>query len=148
MSGGKVDNFKLRDQSGSIFELYKNLDKMVLLIFYPKDKSLVCSRQLNNYQRNIHLFEKAGIRPIAINIESADSHKSFCTVKGIDFPVLSDEDKLVSKRFKAMNVFSVNRRKLILISSSGEIIYERNIPFYKYDDIDKILNDLRNRQII
>jgi len=148
MSSAKVDNFKLRDQSDNIFELYKNLDKMVLLIFYPKDKSLVCSRQLKNYQQNIHLFEKAGIRPVAINIENANSHKSFCTVQGIKFPVLSDEDKSVSKRFKALNLFSVNRRKLVLISSSGQIIYERKIPFFIYDDVGKILNELRNRQII
>lgn len=148
MPSGKVENFKLRDQHGNEFELYKNLDKKVLLIFYPKDKSLVCSRQLNNYQKNIHLFEAAGIRPIAINIESSSSHNAFCSQLGLDFPVLSDKDKKISKKFKALNLFSVNKRKLVLIDTGGEVVYERIIPSFKYDTVDRILTDLRNREII
>ncbi len=148
MSSGKVENFILKDQSGNDFELYKKLDKAVLLIFYPKDKSSVCSRQLENYQKNIKLFEAAAIRPVGINIESVDSHKSFCNAKNIQFPLLSDKDEEVSRRFNALNLFRVNKRKLVLIGISGEIVYERNIPVFKYDNAAKILDDLRTKHII
>ncbi|NNG26035.1 MAG: redoxin domain-containing protein [Ignavibacteriaceae bacterium] len=37
MVGSVADNFSLKDQEGNIFNLYKNLDENILLIFYPKD---------------------------------------------------------------------------------------------------------------
>lgn len=36
MIGEVVENFKLKDQYGKDFELYKNLDKNILLIFFLK----------------------------------------------------------------------------------------------------------------
>ena len=36
-AGDLVSNFVLKDENGNDFELYKNLDKQVLLVFYPKD---------------------------------------------------------------------------------------------------------------
>src|SRR5574338_156988 len=133
MNPAKIENFILKDQRGEDFELYKNLDKPVLLIFYPKDRSTVCSRKLDNYQKNIKVFEKAGIQPVGINIEPVDSHKAFCETLGIQFPLLSDPDKSISKRFGALNLFSVNKRKLVLIDTSGEIAYEKTVPAFKYD---------------
>jgi peroxiredoxin Q/BCP len=144
----KAENFILKDQWGKDFELYKNLDRYVLLVFYPKDNSTVCSAQLDNYQHNIKEFEEAGIRPVGINIESTDSHKSFCGNINIHFPMLSDPDKKVSRSYNALNFLSVNKRKLVLISPSREIVYEKNILFFKYDSTRKILDDLRSRQII
>lgn len=148
MSPEKAENFILKDQFGNDFELYKNLDKKILLIFYPKDKSIVCSRQLNNYQKNIDLFEAEGIRPVGINIESPDSHMSFCNSLNINFSLLSDEGKKVSKSFNALNLFSVNRRKLVLIDNSGKILYRKTVPGLIYINAEKIIDELRAKQII
>jgi thioredoxin-dependent peroxiredoxin len=148
MSFKKAENFILKDQWGEDFELYKNLDQYVLLVFYPKDNSRVCSVQLDNYQQNIKEFEETGIKPVGINIESTGSHKSFCGNINIQFPLLSDPDKKVSRSFNALNFLSINKRKLVLISPSREIVYERDIPFYKYDNTRKIVEDLRRKQII
>ncbi len=148
MSLKKAENFILKDQNGGDFELYRNLDHYVLLIFYPKDNSRVCSAQLGNYQENIKMFEEAGICPVGINIESSDSHKSFCGNVNIEFPMLSDTGKKVSRSYDALNFLSINRRKLVLVSPSREIVYERNIPFYKYDSTTSILEELRRKQII
>jgi peroxiredoxin Q/BCP len=148
MNSGKVENFILKDQDGNKFELYANLGKNILLIFYPKDNSPVCSKQLRNYQLNIKKFNDADILPVAINIESAESHKSFCELKGIDFPILSDTDKSISKKFGALNLFSLNKRKLVLINKQGEIAYETNIFALSYLKTDEILSDLHSLNLI
>ncbi len=148
MSIQKAENFILKDQWGKNFELYTNLDRYVLLVFYPKDNSTVCSAQLENYQQNIKDFEEAGIRLVGINIESTDSHKSFCRNINIQFPMLSDPDKKVSRIYNALNFLSLNKRKLVLISPSREIVYEKNILVFRYVSTRKILDDLRVRQII
>lgn len=148
MLRGKVENFILNNQNEDKFELYKNLDKYILLIFYPKDNSMVCSKQLTNYQLNIQKFLEAGIQPVGINVESVESHKSFCELKGIKFPLLSDNDKSISKKFDALNLLSLNKRKLVLIDSHKEIVYEKTTSILNYAETDKILRDLRSLNII
>jgi peroxiredoxin Q/BCP len=57
-TGDIAPNFKLKDQNGNDFELYENLNKKVLLIFYPKDETPVCSTQLAEYNNNRHEFDE------------------------------------------------------------------------------------------
>ena len=59
MVGNIVENFILKDQNGNDFNLYENLYRIILLVFYPKDNSPVCTRQLTNYNLNKAEFEKS-----------------------------------------------------------------------------------------
>jgi peroxiredoxin Q/BCP len=148
MSYGKAENFILKDQYGNDFELYKNLDGYILLIFYPKDNSLVCSKQLSNYQLNINKFKENGIQPVGINIETIGSHRLFCGNKNINFPILSDPDKIVSEKLNALNFLSVNKRKLVLINSKKEIVYQKSNFTFNYTKTDKIIEELRILHIV
>lgn len=143
-----AENFILKDQNGNDFELYKNLNTSILLIFYPKDNSPVCSRQLSHYQANIQKFLEAGIKLAGINIESAESHKSFCDLKGIKFPVLSDSEKIVSKSYNALNILSKNMRRLVLINSQKEIVFEYNNFVVNYPKTKDIFRRLSLYKII
>ena len=133
-------NFILKDQFGKEFELYKNLDRNLLLVFYPKDDSLVCSRQLANYNRNLDLFKKNDINVVGINIESSISHQSFCDKLGLNFPILSDTDKKLSKAYDALTFVGVNKRKLILINSSKNVVFEKSVFNFHYPSVEEILN--------
>ena len=132
-------NFKLTDQNGNEFELYKNLDKNILLIFYPKDKSSVCSRQLKNYQLNNELFANKNVKLIGINIDNVESHKGFCEEIGINFPLLFDKSKAVSRMFKALNILGMNKRKLVLIGTDKKILFEENISYLSYPTAEQLV---------
>ena len=148
MNYGIAENFILKDQNGNNFELYKNLDKKILLIFYPKDNSYVCSKQLHNYEQNLQKFEENGIKVIGINADTIESHKSFCEQKALSFPLLADTEKTVSRQFKALNLFSLNKRKLVLINTNKEIVYDRNIFQANYLDTEEILEELKTAKLV
>jgi len=136
----EAPNFVLKDQSGKEFELYKNLDSNVLLVFYPKDSSMVCSKQLADYNNNQDLFKMNFINLVGINIESSNSHKSFCDKLGLNFPVLSDTDKKVSKNYDALTFWGVNKRKLVLINSSKNVVFEKSVFNFRYPSVEEIIN--------
>jgi len=73
MVGDIAKNFSLKDQNGNVFELYNNLNKRILLVFYPKDDSPVCTLQLSNYKQYLNEFEQSNIKIVGINtaIQSA-----------------------------------------------------------------------------
>ncbi len=131
MVGDIAKNFSLKDQHGDEFELYKYLDKRILLVFYPRDDSPVCTLQLSNYEKYLNEFEKNNIYVVGINTAAKDSHFSFCNKLKLNFPVLSDISKQISKNYKALNLLGINKRKLVLIDTNKRIIFEKTIlPFY------------------
>jgi peroxiredoxin len=60
----------------------------------------------------------------------------------LNFPVLSDISKKISKNYKALNLLGRNKRKLVLIETNRQIIFEKTIfPFY-YIKASQILNEV------
>ena len=121
MIGMEVESVHLTDQFSNKFDLYKNLQQDILLAFYPKDNSPVCTKQLVDYSLNQQELLKFGIKIVGINIEPVESHRSFCANNKIDYPVLSDPDKKVSKYFEAVNFINQNKRKLVLVGKDKRV---------------------------
>ena len=146
--GIEVENFQLNDQYNNKFDLYENLNQDVLLAFYPKDNSPVCTKQLVDYTLNQSELKKFGIKIIGINIDPVDSHQSFCANNKIDFPVLSDPNKKVSQYFKVLNPLGQNKRKLVLVGKDKRVKFEKStLPMF-FVDTRQLLNDLRKTQLI
>ena len=146
--GDTVENFVLKDQYNIDFDLYTNLDRDILLVFYPKDNTPVCTKQLVDYSLNQKELDNYGIKIVGVNIDPVDSHNEFCQNNKIDFPVLSDPDKIVSTRFDALNVLGQNKRKLVLIGKDKKIKFERStLPIF-FVDTRQLLLELRKTQLI
>ena len=148
MSDKKIENFRLRDQYGNFFDLYDHLDENILLVFYPKDNSRVCTEQLKNYQLQEDLFLKNNIKVVGINVESVDSHKRFCDNKDITIPLLFDENKLVSRKFRALNLLGFNKRKMVLIDTKREVVLEQDIPYFNFPSCEEILAKIEKLKIL
>ena len=127
--GDVAPNFILKDQNGKEFELYKNLDKKLLIVFYPKDNTVVCSSQLAEYNESLDEFISNGINVVGINADSIHSHLNFCDKLKLKFPLLADEDKKVSKQFNAINFWGMNKRLLVLINTDKRVLWtESTLP--------------------
>ena len=137
--GDTAPNFILKDEKENEFELYKNLDKNVLLVFYPKDDTPVCSSQLTEYNNNLDKFSKHGIKVIGINSDSIDSHSEFCTKLKIEIPLLADENKEVSDQYGALNLFRMNKRILILVGTNKKILWTASTLPVKFIKTSEIL---------
>ena len=143
-----AESFSLNDQNGLEFQLYKNLDKRNLLVFYPSDDTIVCTRQLLNYNDYLPQFELNNIRIVGINTDSIKSHLSFCNKLGLKFRLLSDSDKRVSREYGALNLLGTNKRKLILIEKDKRIVYKKTVLSTFYLNGEQILKKLKNRRIV
>ena len=145
--GDIVPNFTLKDENGNDFELYKNLDQLVLLAFYPKDDTLVCSTQLSDYNRNLADFITNEIRIIGISTDSVKSHSNFCSKLKLNFPLLADEDKSVSKQFDAINFLGINKRLLVLIGTDKRVLWTDSTMSITYIKAKEILEKVRSISI-
>ena len=149
-AGDLASNFILKDEKGKDFELYKNLHKILLLAFYPKDNTPVCSTQLSEYNDNFDDFIKTGVNIVGISTDSVQSHLKFCGKLKLNFPLLADNEKKVSKQFDAINFLGMNKRLLVLIGTDKRILWvDSTFPatYRKTDEILEKIKDLKMKEM-
>ena len=104
----------------------------VVLIFYPKDQTPGCTKQLCTARDDDAAFGAAGAVVFGVNGDSAESHARFITKHGLNMPLLIDPKLGVAKRYDAVMGFGpvtfVNRT-VVGIGHDGRIaFYERGMP--------------------
>ena len=62
--------------------------------------------------------------------------------------MLCDETKEISRRFNALNLFGVNKRKLILIGIDKKILFEKSSVPVLYFNTDRIITMFNEEKLI
>jgi peroxiredoxin len=148
--GDVAPNFKLKNETGKDFELYKNLDQLILLVFYPKDDTPVCSTQLAEYNDNLDEFINNGIKVVGVNADSVQSHLDFCSKLKIKFPLLADDDKKVSRQYNAINFLGMNKRLLVIIGIDRKVFWTASslpVTFIKTKEIVEKVKSLNSKKM-
>jgi peroxiredoxin Q/BCP len=94
--GAAAPEFTLPSQEGKPVSLKDYRGKWVVLYFYPKDFTTGCTIEAHNFQRDQSQYQQKGVVVLGVSVDSADSHKQFCTKEGLNFKLLADTDHKVS----------------------------------------------------
>jgi peroxiredoxin Q/BCP len=122
--GDKVPLFSLTDQNGKTFNIANETGKHKLVIyFYPKDESMVCTKEACAFRDMFDDFAKAGAVVIGINGGTVASHKAFAGHYKLPFTLLSDPGDKVYKMFGVKNKFFMSGRETFIVDLSGTIVY-------------------------
>ncbi|MBA2468377.1 MAG: peroxiredoxin [Chloroflexia bacterium] len=123
--GAEAPDFSLKNDEGENFHL-TDLRGFVraMLIFYPKDFTPGCTDQLIQVRKNIEPLRGAGIEPIGVNPDDAQSHKAFCKEHGLNFDLLVDEDARVAYLYGAIKPGGEGiQRSVVIVGKDGKIIF-------------------------
>ena len=120
--GDLAPDFKLQDQNNKFHGLKQYHGKNIVLYFYPKDFTPGCTKQACSLRDiNVELIDKNAV-VLGLSYDSAEKHEWFSEKHKLNFPVLSDKDKSVSKQYDADGWF-FPQRKTFIIDKNGIIIY-------------------------
>lgn len=124
MTGSIAPNFRLQDQNGQWHTLDEYRGKWLALYFYPKDGTPSCTTQACEFSDNIFAFRDAGATIVGISVDSVASHEKFEKSHGLQFTLLADSDKSVSKSYGVLKKFlgmEMAQRDTFLIDPNGKI---------------------------
>lgn len=106
------------------FSLESYRGRPVVLIFYPGDNTVVCTRQLNAYTEDIDTFGEVDAQVLALSPQSVESHEGFAEAQGgFAFPLLADADKEVGESYGVLGPLGFYRRSAFVIDPAGTIAY-------------------------
>jgi thioredoxin-dependent peroxiredoxin len=131
--GAGAPDFTLRTSTGADVALsaFRGRENVVL-IFYPKDQTPGCTKQLCTARDDRDAFAAAGTAVFGINGDGAASHERFIAKYELNMPLLIDPGLTTAKQYDAVMGFGplkIVNRTVVGIDRSGRIVfYERGMP--------------------
>jgi thioredoxin-dependent peroxiredoxin len=122
--GKPAPEFTLKSNEGKTVSLKDYKGKWVVLYFYPKDFTSGCTIEAHNFQRDIAKYEAAKTVILGVSVDTADSHKDFCTKEGLSFKLLADTEKTVSEAYGSTMTYQGNTlsaRNTFIIDPKGNV---------------------------
>ncbi len=122
------------------------VNKYICLFFYPLNFTFVCPTELIAINNRISSFESLDTQVIGISVDSQYSHLAWLNtdpndggISNIQFPLLSDLDKSISKSYGVLHNDDVSLRGTFLIDKSGNVFHQsiNDLPIGR--NIDEIL---------
>jgi peroxiredoxin Q/BCP len=113
-----VDSFPLFPSG----ELRFPRDRPVLLVFYPGDFTPTCTKQLCEYRDNYADFKKLNCDLIGVSKDSMESHQKMHSQFNLPFPLISDPDKDLIKRFGMKGL--IPKRGYALLGLDGNVLWQ------------------------
>jgi peroxiredoxin len=123
-----LKNHKFEDVSLSDYLGYKN----VVLLFFPFANSSVCEKELCSARDDIDKYNDLDAQVLAVSVDSPYAQKLWTEKNQFNFPLLSDFNKEVSKKYDALfDVFApgkldyrgVAKRAAFVIDKNGTLQY-------------------------
>ena len=114
-------DFELSAADGTPFRLSALRGRKVVLFFYPRDQSPVCTVQACGFRDAYEELATAGAEVVGVSSDSPEEHRAFADRRALPFPIISDPDGAVRRRYGASSRLLLNRtgRVTYLIDERG-----------------------------
>jgi len=121
--------------------------KPVVIFFYPKDNTLVCTREACAFRDRHAEFLDLGAVVIGISDDDAASHERFATQWQLPYPLLSDPGGTVRKAYKVSGLFGLLKgRVTYVIDREGIIRHVISDRLRAQAHVDEALEALRDQR--
>ncbi|HVC49265.1 MAG TPA: peroxiredoxin [Burkholderiales bacterium] len=131
--GDLAPDFSLPDAKGKFYHLSDFRGHWVVLYFYPKDDTPVCTSEACSFRDNMAQLSAKGAEVIGISLDTPESHAAFSARYALPFLLLSDTRGETARRYGTLiNLILVrfSRRDTFIIDPKGRIaqIYQSVDP--------------------
>ena len=133
-------------QDGSRFDSASVIGKKtVVLFFYPKDNTPVCTKEACAFRDSYEAFAAAGAEVIGVSSDSQASHRSFAEKHRLPFPIISDHDRALRRLFGVPNPLGfIPGRVTYVIDRQGVIRLVFSAIFASDDHVEKALEAVQH----
>ncbi len=141
--GQKAPLFELIDQDGNLFSLEQYIGKKIVIYFFPRAFTPGWTKQACGFRDQYDIYKKNNIEVVGISYDTRNIQKSFSDKYSLNFLVLSDSDKKVSKLY-GVDTYFFPKRVTFLIDENGivfDVIDSMSLDEYAENIIEIFKNN-------
>jgi peroxiredoxin Q/BCP len=136
--GEQAPDFELEGTDGR-FKLSEHRGERVVLLFYPGDETMVCTKQFCSYRDRGGDFAALNATVVGISPQGLESHESFTAKHSLNVPLLADVDSAVAKAYSAHSRRLGTKRAVIVIDEEGIVRHRHDhllgLDYQSVDDL-------------
>lgn len=127
--GDKAPDFTLRASDKTQVHLKDFQGKNVVLLFFPAAFTSVCTKEMCMMRDSLHEYNDLDAQILAISVDSLYALARWKKDENFNFPLLSDFNKTVSKKYEAFykdfvfEMKGVAKRAAFVIDKTGVVRY-------------------------
>ena len=139
--GDPAPDFELDGTEGR-FRLSEQRGSRVVLLFYPGDETMVCTRPFCSYRDRSDELEGLGAVVVGISGQDVDSHERFTQHHGLTVPLLADPDRGVARDYGVARP-GHTARAVFVVDEEGVVRYRHvhalGLGYESVDDLREAL---------
>ncbi len=143
--GEQAPDFELPGTDGT-FRLSGHRGERVVLLFYPGDNTMVCTKQFCSYRDRAADFAALDATVVGISSQDLASHEGFISKNGLNVPLLADVDNEVARAYDAFSQRLGTKRAVIVIDEHGIVRHRHDhllgLDYQSVDDLKSALDSL------
>jgi len=141
--GEQAPDFELPGTDGP-FKLSDHRGERVVLLFYPGDNTMVCTKQFCSYRDRADDFATLEATVVGISSQDLASHEQFAAKHDLNVPLLADVDKEVAKAYSAFSSRLGTKRAVIVIDEQGIVRHRHDhllgLDYQSVDELRSVLD--------
>ena len=110
-----------------------------MLLFYPGDNTLVCTKQFCSYRDRADDFAALDATVVGISSQDLASHEGFIAKHALNVPLLADVDSEVAQAYSAFSSRLGTKRAVIVIDEQGIVRHRHDhLLGLDYQSVDEL----------
>ena len=146
--GEQAPDFELQGTEGT-FKLSDHRGERVVLLFYPGDRTMVCTKQFCSYRDRADDFAALNATVVGISGQDVASHEDFIAKNSLTVPLLADTDHAVAKAYGASGPPLGTKRAVVIVDEDGVVRHRHDhllgLDFQSVDDLKATLEAIPAR---
>ena len=116
--GDPAPAFEATDHTGKVWRMSDLVGRWVVVFFYPRDFSPVCTAQSCAFRDSTPRLLAKGAVVIGVSGDNQESHRGFIEKHALPYPLVSDADGSLAR------VFGVKRRVFGLLPGREKVVID------------------------
>ncbi len=95
--GSKAPDFELKTSKGNTWRLSDHLGKIIALLFYPKNETLICTKQMCSVRDNWNDYLETKATIVGVSPGTVEEHSEFSGKHRLPLILLADDDRSITE---------------------------------------------------
>ncbi len=125
--GSEAPDFTLRSDRDEEWRLSDHRDGVTVLLFYPQNETLVCTKQMCSLRDNWQSYLATKATIVGISPGTPDEHREFSQQRRLPIPLLADPDREITSVYGRHWLFPISFTRAVVVIDAKGLIRNRDI---------------------
>ncbi|MFZ1023064.1 MAG: peroxiredoxin [Thermoplasmata archaeon] len=120
--GDRAPEFTAQSTQGATFSLSQLRGRPVILYFYPKARSLGCTREARDFASHYPELQARHVEVVGVSVDTLPEQSRFSEECRLPFPLISDADKRIALSYGVLGAFGYAKRVTFYLDEEGRVV--------------------------